>query len=426
MTVTTAEGDGSNSCVKTTDGSGKLCHTLTGEMDDMQEDVATVCVELVDSELKVSFEATGDWVMVTNKFWYDEDVSTIPRLSDGSVDMEAFDYYICNSTGFNEWTFPNAAVDLSDCSGASSLDLAMVAYAEVEKYGTNGKLVRSSAQKVFAYEHSVGYGSSWLGWFDFQVSCECGEDTPVTAHSCPSDATPELYLKSAVSPECHAIVAGGDQQSMKAGSVCVAVVDGKLDVTFVADDLWALIRSQVWVGQDTGGDAALASMPMKASGVPDTKKFKNFACDWEGEKEVSFTVDMKYECIEEEETVKFFVVAHSKVEQVDEAGELIPGTELDVFAFEHSGDSEKWYGWFDFEVGCRCAEEPTLPPSDAACEDMTLDDVAEKSYDLTATEAWDSDAGKVSVSVEGGNLIVTFEATNYWAIFGTAVVGRQP
>jgi hypothetical protein len=256
--------DGSNACVKTSDGSGKMCHTLTGEMDDQLEDVATVCVELIDSQLRVSFEALGDWHMVTNKFWFDENVSTAPYLSDGSLDMEALPYFLCNSNGFSEWSF-DAPFDFADCAGESFLDVSMIAYAEVEKVGANGKLKRSTVQKVFAFEHSVGYRSNFLGWFDFQVDCECGEDDRSGPASC-ADGTPELYLKSALSPACHAIVAGGDMQSMKAGSVCVDIVDGKLDVTFAADDAWALLRSQLWVGQDHGNGTALLEMPHKSSG----------------------------------------------------------------------------------------------------------------------------------------------------------------
>jgi len=173
MASTVAAYDGSNACVKTSDGTGKFCHTLTGET----EDVATVCVEMLDEELRVSFEAVGDWVMVTNKFWFDEEVNTAPRLSDGSLDMEGFPYYICNSTGFSEWTL-DAPFDFEDCHGSSSLDVSMIAYAEVEKADANGKLQRSTSQKVFAYEHSVGYGSTFIGWLTSLLTVSAGRKNP--------------------------------------------------------------------------------------------------------------------------------------------------------------------------------------------------------------------------------------------------------
>ncbi|CAB9528953.1 expressed unknown protein [Seminavis robusta] len=433
----------SGACIKTMDGSGKLCHSLMSDHEDAadEEEVATICVELVDDQLKATFEAVGDWYMVTNKFWFDDEVGTIPRLGDGSVDMESFPYFLCNSTGFKEWSFDAdfEPIEYCDRLDVSSLQIAMVAYAEVEKPGRNGKMKRSTVQKVFAYEHSVGYGNTFLGWMDFEVDCECGKEEEKMC-----DTTPEIYLDSPISPACHAIVAGGaDQQSVKAGEVCVAINDdGKLDVTFTADHKWTLLRSQLWVGQDTEDGNGLAAMPHKKSGAPDTRKFKNFACDWEGEKSVSFTIDLKYECIEEVEAVKFYVVAHSKVEQVTDTGELIPGTEQDVFAYEYSGDSEKWYGWFDFDIGCKCTLPPTQPPSSMPselpsempsdqpsffptanyCDSMVADeDVDEVCYDMTATEAWESDAGTVCISVHDSTLHVTYSATNYWALFGTAV-----
>ena len=146
----------------------------------------------------------------------------------------------------------------------------------------------------------------------------------------------------------------------------VASIGQVLDVVFQADEHWSLIRNQLWVGQEHGelaGDGtALQSLPKKKkTGAPDTRKFKNFGCDWEGQKRVNFEIDLKYHCIGEEE-YKITVVAHSTVEQVDEQGELIPGTELDVFAFEHIGeDSELWYGWFDFMIGCKCPTPRTAP-----------------------------------------------------------------
>jgi hypothetical protein len=71
-----------------------------------------------------------------------------------------------------------------------------------------------------------------MGWFDYAISCGCKVDD-TTGHEV-WDGTTKAYLHSAVSPACYAIVAGGDMQSMKAGDVCVEIVEAKLVVTFVA------------------------------------------------------------------------------------------------------------------------------------------------------------------------------------------------
>jgi len=87
-----------SSCIAGTGEDGKMCHSLTGELDN--EEVAKVCVELVgESLLRTTFTGVGDWVLVTSKFWFDEDISTVPRVgSTGGVDMAALPYFLCNST----------------------------------------------------------------------------------------------------------------------------------------------------------------------------------------------------------------------------------------------------------------------------------------------------------------------------------------
>ncbi|CAB9521096.1 expressed unknown protein [Seminavis robusta] len=433
-------------CIATMDHSGKLCHTLNGEEgvdSNVTEAVAQVCVEVVYNEvtakrqLQVTFDALGEWKLVTNKFWFGEDVSGVPKLGDGSTDLEAFEYFICNSTGIETWTY-SVNLDLPACAsnGMGAVEFSMIAFTEVELTDDEGLAIRSTAFRAFAYEHSLGYGDNWMGWFDFKIECECGEK-PDPRNYCPDD-TPELYVKSTSPRECHAIVAGGDMQSMQAGEVCVEIdhEDGMLEVTFEAGTNWALLRSQLWVGFDTDAESAWDSMPHKKSGAPDTKKFKDFACDWKGEKTVSFKINLDVECVSDDE-IRVYVVAHSKVEQVDEYGALIPGSDVDVFAFEHTGDSEKWYGWFDFMIGCRCpttttpapsslpspTDAPTSAPTEGSkCEEeMSPEDVEEICYDMTAPEAWEPEAGTVCISITNATMDVTYRSTNYWAIFESHV-----
>jgi hypothetical protein len=283
-------------CIATPDASGKLCHPLNGELEDNETgQVATVCLEVVvDPEdpsgaphLQVTFDAIGDWKLVANKFWYGEDITAVPKLSDGAPDLEAFEYFICNSTGYESWSFP-AKIELSSCTHEAQVEFSMIAYAEVEKTDEEGVAVRSTAYKAYAYEHSMGYASTWLGWFDFKVDCVCGQEPPEEPKGeCPTE--PELYVSSPTKRECHAIVAGGNQQSMKAGEVCVEIVDNMLEVVFQADEYWQLLRSQLWVGQ--GEQADLEAIPRRKSGAPDTRKFKDFSCDWKGESRVSFKIN---------------------------------------------------------------------------------------------------------------------------------------
>lgn len=69
------------------DVSGKVCHTLNSELD--EEAVAQVCVELVNDphQFQVTFNANGEWKLITNKFWMGADITTVPKLSNGMPDL---------------------------------------------------------------------------------------------------------------------------------------------------------------------------------------------------------------------------------------------------------------------------------------------------------------------------------------------------
>jgi len=276
-------GGGSVCLVTKADGSGvpmdEHCQNLYADAD-ADDDVAlgSVCLHMAQGQLYATFDALpgSGYKLIKTKFWIGKDTTSAPKLSDGSLDLEAFEYFWCDSKGASRWSAPAEDTVLSCDIG----ELSMIAFAELETIQDDGTKVTVD---TYAFQHSMEFSDAWMGWFDFAVSCDCDEGTlaPTTSPSsmaCPT--TPEVVMKGSQEKECHAIVAGGDNQSMKAGTVCVQVVGQVLDIVFEADENWALLRNQLWVGQ---GENSLATMPKKkGSDAPDTKKFKNFACDWEG------------------------------------------------------------------------------------------------------------------------------------------------
>jgi hypothetical protein len=129
-----------------------------------------------------------------------------------------------------------------------------------------------------------------MGWMDFRTSCDCEETSPIAPTMAPSSracpTTPKARVKTTPTDdmECHAVAAGGDSASIQAGTVCMQVGRGQtLIATFQAEFNWTLLRNQLFVGQ--GEHKSLETMPKKGGpGRPDTRKFKNYVCDWEGEK----------------------------------------------------------------------------------------------------------------------------------------------
>jgi len=55
--------------------------------------------------MKVTFESTGDWALVRTKFWAGDSITDIPKYDDATeINLEEFDYYYANYTGYKRWT----------------------------------------------------------------------------------------------------------------------------------------------------------------------------------------------------------------------------------------------------------------------------------------------------------------------------------
>ena len=130
---------------------------------------------------------------------------------------------------------------------------------------------------------------------------------------------------------------------------------------------------------------------------------------------ITFTINLNYECVPGD-LLKIYVVVHSKVEQVDEDGDLIPDTDLDVFAFEHTGSSDTWYGYFDFLAECTCPPPPKTPPvtyspTDTPTEGPTSLPTGETDRP-TGLPTSSPTAGPTSVPTEGPTEVPTSSPTS--------------
>jgi len=156
-------------CVKTNTTSTKECHQVFATND---LPAGQVCVEVSeDSEhLEVSFEASGNWTLVTTEFWVGDDITTVPSDADGALDSEGFPYFWCNSTG--ETSHSNI-VDLKWtylCVDQDEFSLAIVAQLTLSQVDSNGELIEETELISFASEYEL---SDVAGWFDVAIMCEC-------------------------------------------------------------------------------------------------------------------------------------------------------------------------------------------------------------------------------------------------------------
>jgi hypothetical protein len=166
----------------------RQCHPLlAGYSRDL--DTGSVCVELVSDppQLKVTFETSGDWALVRTKFWAGPSIEHVPII-DGTteIDLDEFDYYYSNYTGYKRWIATAALTERCDSSKSSKEDgdgngdngeneknhfrVSMVAHAEVEQVDAYAHMIPGTQQVAYAYDNTVDSENEWYGWFDFKVS----------------------------------------------------------------------------------------------------------------------------------------------------------------------------------------------------------------------------------------------------------------
>jgi len=134
-----------------------------------------------DSEyLEVSFEASGDWTLVTTEFWVGDNITSVP-YDEGDLDTESFPYFWCNSTGESSY---KSKVDLKwkyVCEEQSEFTLAVVAQVTMAQMDSDGQIVEGTELITFATEYEVEANDGLFGWFDVPILCECVELDPLTA-----------------------------------------------------------------------------------------------------------------------------------------------------------------------------------------------------------------------------------------------------
>ena len=165
-------------CVQTETFARKECHDVFSTNGDLP--AGSVCVEVSeDSEhLEVSFEATGDWALITTEFWVGDDIADVPSDQDGGdLDTESFPFFWCNSTGETSYT---SKVDLKWsylCEDQDNFSLALVTQVTMAQVDSNGEIIEDTEFISFASEYDV---ADLYGWFDVSVVCECPDDSDST------------------------------------------------------------------------------------------------------------------------------------------------------------------------------------------------------------------------------------------------------
>lgn len=266
------------------------CHDI---MTDKLTIAGQVCVSAISENgikyLKVAYNATDDWVLVSTETWIsdDYDLPKLPRDENGEIDFENFPYFVCNSTGQSQLV---SKIDLKweyNCEEKSNFTLVIVSHVTMAQLQDDGTIMEDSEVTSYIAEQESPDGM--YGWFNLELNCDCPQDKPCiesdskiprlsAGEPVPSQPAVCIEMEDNSMEDCHDILAG---DSMIVGKVCTSValeasiVDGEdavdvLKVNFTASNGWAFVSNEIWVGED------IATLPVDESGDIDTENFPYF------------------------------------------------------------------------------------------------------------------------------------------------------
>lgn len=162
-------------------------------------------------------------------------------------------------------------------------------------------------------------------------------------------AVPQVFAQCVVSEDdtgvrCFTLYAG---QHIDAGTVCVEVVNGNLEVVYTTIDGWELIETHMWVG------GSLADLPTTNKGNPIPGQFPYASGDITGATSYTFEVGLDvlaFECPGEDQN--FYVAAHAALgKQIDEDNYQ---TQTGWSEGDRIAQRGNWGTYSTFTLSCDC------------------------------------------------------------------------
>jgi hypothetical protein len=391
-----------------------------------------LCIQVISQDgttyLNVSYAASEDWTFVAHEFWVSDDYEEIPFDEDGSLDVENFPFYWCNSTGEQTWV---SKVELKweyNCEEASRFNLAIVSRSTFGQLLEDGTIVEDSEVTAFVTDHVADSADGMYGWFDLELNCECppteicvpySPETPELPLQPTEPSTPEICIETEDNSmeECHDILAG---DSLIAGTVCTKVVEEPgsapgedamtmLEITFTASEGWTFVTNEIWVGED------ISALPLDEDGALDTENFPFFWCNSTGEPTYTTQIPLKWEFnCEDMDNFSLVFLTQSTMAKLLEDGTVDSESEITAFSFEYQGESsEGVYGYYDVKVLCECVEEEDRSPTETEICIETDDGSMQACYSLLAGDSMP--AGTVCIEMTDGSLEVSFTSESGYA-----------
>jgi len=215
------------------------------------------------------------------------------------------------------------------------------------------------------------------------------------------------------------------EEEVEMGNVCVEVHKDppQLEVTYTSSGNWTLTQTDFWF------DNQIAAMPAQKVGYPLVDKFPYFWCNSSGEVSwgTKFPFNATKHCANSG-SYELSAVAHSIMEKRFENGTLDKSTKQHSFGYNMtSGDSTKFFSWFNFSIDCGCDKHSEASPvtkrplktlPELGCPDQTMS-APTACYKLRTK---DSTVGSLCMELHSSPSIleVKYESSENYALRNTA------
>jgi hypothetical protein len=159
-------------CVRTEDGSGVHCQTLLAGQ---TIEAGSVCVEVVDTDLVVTYSTTGDWELVEAHLWVGGDLADMPQTRRGNPKIGNFPYKAEDLAGATSHQFIVPLDDLGFGCPGDDASYHVAAHAALRRPDGDGGF---QTETGWADGDRFVQRGSWATYFTVDLTCECDDDPP--------------------------------------------------------------------------------------------------------------------------------------------------------------------------------------------------------------------------------------------------------
>ena len=136
-------------------------------------DAGSVCVDVVDDMLHVTYETSGDWLLFEAQVWVGDDLDDLPQTPSGNPKIGHFPYIVEDLGGVINYAFSIPLDEIGD-DELCDIEFYLAAHAVVGREVDGGEMQFETA---WSDGLELNTGGSWAMVSTFMFSCD-GDPEP--------------------------------------------------------------------------------------------------------------------------------------------------------------------------------------------------------------------------------------------------------